>query len=137
MTSNYIIFYENFKSWIYYWIEITSNIDKQQKLWLNKNNDIGCVSSYTELMCSLFDDLNFDEFVETMIYELNFPDKLKIELVDLKNALHNYTPEDENRDDLVINDLKWLEVVEKAKKVIFTWNKLKKEYKLLDIDKIL
>jgi len=33
-----------------------SDINLQRKLWLNENNDTGLISSYVEVMCSLFDD---------------------------------------------------------------------------------
>jgi hypothetical protein len=42
-----------------------SDLDLQRKLWLNENNDTGLISSYDELMCSLFDDSKCDsEFTE-------------------------------------------------------------------------
>lgn len=33
-----------------------SDITLQKKLWLNQNNNTGLLSSYSELMCRLFDD---------------------------------------------------------------------------------
>jgi hypothetical protein len=47
-----------------------SDITLQRKMWLNEGNDRREISSYAELMNSLFDDYNFDSFIETGTYKL-------------------------------------------------------------------
>ena len=39
-----------------------SDLELQKKLWLNENNETGLISSYTELMCRLFDDNKIEDF---------------------------------------------------------------------------
>lgn len=97
--------------------------------WLNENNTDGGVSSYVELMCSLFDDLKFDEFVENTASTLGFSDELINLLCDFRDELRNYIAEDDNYDEAIIKDLNWQIVVKKAQKVIVAWNKYKQVFK--------
>lgn len=61
-----------------------SNLDLQRKLWLNENNDTGLISSYVELMCSLFDDFHFDDFVDKTSSEVGLSEKAILELKKLR-----------------------------------------------------
>ena len=56
-------------------IEEASSIKQQKMYWLNENNVEGYISSYIELMCTLFDDFDFDDFVKNMACRLGFPPK--------------------------------------------------------------
>lgn len=69
-------------------------------------------------MCSLFDDLKFDDFVENTASTLGFSDELI-----------NYIAEDDNDDEAIIKDPNWQIVVKKAQNVIVVWNKYKEVYK--------
>ena len=60
--------------------EKASSIKQQRMYWLNENNVEGYISSYIELMCTLFDDFDFDDFVKNTACCLGFPPKL-IELL--------------------------------------------------------
>ena len=52
--------------YIYKKIIELSDLGLQRKLWLNEKNDTGLISSYSELMSSLFDDFNFDDFLSQL-----------------------------------------------------------------------
>ena len=97
--------------------------------WLNENNTDGGVSSYVELMCSLFDDLKFDEFVENTASTLGFSDELINSLRDFRDELRNYIAEDDNDDEAIIKDPNWQIVVKKAQNAIVVWNKYKQASK--------
>ena len=116
---------KNFLPWIYYWIKEASDIKQQKMYWLNENNTDGGVSSYIELMCSLFDDLNFDDFVENTAPALGFSVELISLLRDFRDELKNYIAEDDNDDEAIIKDPNWQIVVKKAQNVIVVWNKYK------------
>ena len=120
---------KNFLPWIYSWIREASDIKQQKMHWLNENNTDGGVSSYVELMCSLFDDLKFDDFVENTAFTLGFSDELINLLCDFRDELRNYIAEDDNYDEAIIKDLNWQIVVKKAQKVIVAWNKYKQVFK--------
>lgn len=113
----------NFLPWIYYWIKEASDIQQQKMHWLNENNIDGGISSYIELMCSLFDDLKFDDFVENIALAFGFSVELVSLLRDFRDELKNYIADDDNDDEAIINDPNWQIVVKKAQNVIVAWNK--------------
>ena len=106
------------------WIENTyrdilelSDLDKQKKSWLG--NDPNYVSSYVEIMCKLFDDDNFDIFIEE--YEkLGLSYKLVKELEKLRELLNQYE-EGKKTDNEIIEDPLWGLVVNQAKNVLNNW----------------
>lgn len=100
-----------------------SDLNIQQKLWLNINNSTGYISSYDELMCSLFDDLNFDNFIDELATNLGFSQKIIAELNVLRGLLKNY--ENINSDKLILEDPKWRKIIEQGKLVIKLWPKEK------------
>lgn len=120
---------KKFLPWIYYWIKEASDIKQQKMHWLNEDNIDGGVSSYVELMCSLFDDLKFDDFVENTVSTLGFSDELINSLHDFRDELRNYIAEDDNDDEAIIKDPNWQIVVKKAQNVIVVWNKYKQASK--------
>ncbi|MDA3076832.1 hypothetical protein OFO12_05540 [Campylobacter sp. JMF_04 NA10] len=116
---------KNFLPWIYYWIKEISDIKQQKMHWLNENNIDNGVSSYIEIMCSLFDDLKFDDFVENTAPALGFSVKLISLLRDFRDGLKNYIAEDDNDDEAIIKDPNWQIVVKKAQNVIVAWDEYK------------
>lgn len=106
---------------IYNSIKELSNLELQRKLWLNENNDTGLISSYNEVMCRLFDDDGFDDFIDYSSAELSLPNSLIIELNKLRNLLNDY--KEKTTDQEIIEDSKWLEIVNQAKKVLEKWDK--------------
>jgi hypothetical protein len=91
----------------------------QRQLWLNEDNDTGLISSFSELMCSLFDDFGFDDFVNFRAAENGLPNSLIIELSILRDLLNVYIEKGSDED--IINDPEWQKIVEQAKKVIEEW----------------
>ena len=51
-------------------IEELSSVDLQEKMWLNQNNDTGRISSYAELMCSLYDDCFLELVLKKAIMDM-------------------------------------------------------------------
>lgn len=101
-------------------LEISSR-KLQDELWLGKNPK-KC-SSFTEVMCRLFDDNNFENFINFSVYEIGFSPKLIEELKLLSVKLDNYLELID--DEKIINDPNWEEVRKVAKKVIALWDKEK------------
>ena len=91
--------------------------------WLNENNVEGYISSYTELMCTLFDDFDFDDFIKNAACRLGFPPKLIELLQEFRDAIKNYQAKDETDDRAIIEDSNWHIVVEKARDAIKEWEK--------------
>lgn len=104
---------------IYRLINELSNLSLQRKLWLNENNDTGLISSYSELMCSLFDDYDIDSFLDYEAVELGLSKKLIYELEELRESLNRY--HEKGSDEEIINDPEWKLIVDQAKKIIDRW----------------
>jgi len=106
------------------WIENTyrdiielSDLNKQKKSWLG--NDPNYVSSYVEIMCKLFDDNNFDIFIDES-EKLGLPYKLVNELKKLRELLNLYE-EGNKTDKEIIEDPLWILIVIQAKIVLDNW----------------
>ena len=93
-----------------------SDLCLQKKLWLNKNNNTGQISSYVELMCRLFDDNNFDDFIDNKTHEMNFDKEVIYELKNLRTLLNNYS--EKFTDAEIIKDPKWENISLQAKKIM-------------------
>jgi hypothetical protein len=111
----------NMTQHIYRLIGELADISLQRKLWLNENNDTGLMSSYSELMCSLFDDLGFDGFIDDEATKIGLSKGLIFKLSGLRASLNSYDEKD--TDEGIISDPEWRKVVEQAKAVIEEWNK--------------
>lgn len=81
-----------------------SNKARLYNLWFVGTNGI---SSYVELMCTLFDDFAFDEFVDNEIKQIGISTQY-----DESNKMQ--------RD--IINDPKWEMIMMQAKLVITFWD---------------
>ncbi|MCH6201540.1 hypothetical protein MMU07_18305 [Aquiflexum sp. LQ15W] len=106
---------------IYRMISQLSDLSLQRKLWLNENKDTGLISSYTELMCSLFDDFNFDDFIDNRACKIGLSNSVIFELNKLRELLNNYNQKDS--DEEIIGDVVWRNVVDQAKTVLREWDK--------------
>jgi hypothetical protein len=106
---------------IYRMIVELASLSLQRKLWLNENNDTGFISSYSELMCSLFDDFGFDDFVEESATKIGLSKSLIFELSKLRELLNIY--DEKGSDEEIINDPEWKKIVEQAKIVIKEWGR--------------
>jgi GDP-D-mannose dehydratase len=98
-----------------------SDLSLQRKLWLNENNDTGLISSYVEVMCRLFDDNRFDDFIDNTASKIGLSSSTIFELHKLRELLNNYSKKEV--DEEVIADSDWGQVVEQAKTVIKEWEK--------------
>lgn len=98
-----------------------SDIEMQRDRWLSGNQKNGYISSYVELMCSLFDDFNFDVFIKKTAYECGLSESTIIELNKLRDLLDNYN--EKNSDEEILNDPEWNKIVNHAKKVVLMWDK--------------
>ena len=107
---------------IYRIIVEMANLSFQRKLWLNENNDTGLISSYAELMSSLFDDFNFDDFVDNGAEQNGLPSSLISELSKLRLLLNSYI--EKESDEEIINDPEWKKIVEQAKEVVKVWDEI-------------
>lgn len=101
-------------------IKELSDLNLQRKLWLNENNDTGLISSYVEVMCRLFDDNKFDDFINLIAPKVGLSQELIFELNKLRYLLDNYT--EKETDEQIINDPEWKIIVLQAKNVLKEWN---------------
>jgi hypothetical protein len=102
-------------------VELAS-LSLQRKLWLNENNDTGLISSFYELMSSLFDDFGFDDFIDNRATKVGLSNSLIFELNKLRELLNSYN--EKESDEEIINDPEWKNIVEQAKMVIKEWDKI-------------
>lgn len=93
-----------------------SDTEFQHRVWVHGEGPE--VSSYSELMCGFFDDFSFDSFVEDSWEELHLSESLRSELRHIKSLLTDYNKEDSMDDEQIVNDPKWLEIVEEAKNAL-------------------
>ncbi len=93
-----------------------SCVDLQRKLWLNENNTTGLVSSYAEVMNTLFDDFGFDNFIDCVAPELGMPDSTLIALNKLRESLNRYVEKGSDRE--IIDDPEWKEITRQAQDVL-------------------
>lgn len=112
---NYKIINENIIEEINKKIYEISDIKLQRKLWLNEDNDTGDISSFEELMSSLFDDLCFNDYVN----EISNSNINKQDIIKLKNMLEEYKEKDSN--EKIIEAPEWIKISKQAKLVIFQY----------------
>lgn len=96
-----------------------SDLRMQRKLWLNESNHTGLISSYVELMCRLFDDNQFDDFIDNQASNIGLSKNQIIELDKLRGYLKNYI--EKNTDSEIIDDPNWKKVVDQANFVTTIW----------------
>lgn len=104
---------------IYNDIKEISDIDYQKRAWCN-NSKYEC-SYYIEIMCRLFDDDNFDMFIDNNAKDYGFDSSFIVLLNQLRNMLNNYI--EKNSDIEIITDPKWIKIALHAKKIICLWDK--------------
>ena len=92
-----------------------SDLDKQRNSWLG--NDPNYVSSYVKIMCRLFDDNDFDNFIDIESDKLGVSYTLVTELKKLRELLNQYE-EGDKTDKEIIEDPLWVLIVNQAKIVI-------------------
>lgn len=106
---------------IHFMIEGLSDIEQQKRVWLGFAENI--VSTYSEDLCMLFDDYDFNEFIENWEKE-NLDKNILKELILFRDKLDLYNHKVLNNNwhnEEILKDPKWLDVVSQAKKVIEIW----------------
>ncbi len=74
----------------------------------------------TEVMCMLFDNFNFDDFIDKTSSEIGLSTSLIFELNKLRSLLNNY--KEKESDEEILNDPEWGNIIEQAKIVIKEWD---------------
>lgn len=108
-------------------IEELSSVDLQEKMWLNRNNDTGRISSYAELMCSLYDDCFLELVLKKAMEKYGCSNNALNELYKLSSLLDNYDEPYTNGhidDELIIKDSNWQVIVKQAQRVLANWNQI-------------
>lgn len=90
----------------------------QEESWLG--NDPNKCSSFTEVMCRLFDDNRVDDFLRSTVHEIGFSQEIILVLKELVIKLNNYS--ELQTDSEIINDPKWEDIRKIARKVIALWD---------------
>jgi hypothetical protein len=96
-------------------IKDISDIEFQREAWLGKNPNI--VSSYDEVINTLYDDNDFERYIEhykslngnTVLYRL---------LNTLNRLINDYNIKSVENDSIILEDPKWIDITEKAKEII-------------------
>lgn len=106
-------------------IEELSSVDLQEKMWLNQKNDTGRISSYAELMCSLYDDLNLELVLKKAMEKYGHSNNALTELYKLNSLLNDYEEPYTNGcvdDEQIIKDSNWQVIVKQAQRVLANWD---------------
>jgi hypothetical protein len=104
-----------------------SSLDLQEKMWLNQNNDTGYISSYAELMCTLYDDINLELVLRKAMEKYGHSNNALNELYKLNSLLDNYEEPYTNGhidDELIIKDPNWQVIIKQAQTVLANWNQI-------------
>ncbi|MBC7425381.1 MAG: hypothetical protein H7321_02500 [Bacteroidia bacterium] len=105
---------------IYNKIAELADLNLQRKLWLNEENNTGFISSYVELICSLFDDFNFADFIDITAPKIDLSNTFFSELNKLRDLLNKYHEKESDLE--IINDPEWRKIVEQANIVLKMWH---------------
>lgn len=91
-----------------------ANHEFQERVWVRGEGPE--VSSFTEAICRLFDDYNFDDFLDEHWHNFGFSSQLYPMLDELRNRLNEY--EEKETDAEIVRDERWDEIREFAKVVL-------------------
>ena len=108
-------------------IEELSSVDLQEKMWLNQNNDTGRISSYAELMCSLYDDCFLELVLKKAMEKYGHSNNALNGLYKLSSLLNDYEEPYTNGcvdDELIIKDSNWQVIVKQAQTVLANWDQI-------------
>src|SRR5262245_31122791 len=88
---------------IYFNVLELSDLEKQKTLWLGRDADH--TSSYVEIMCRLFDDNKFDNFIDTDGVKAGVSQEVIVALDRLRMLLNDYKEKDTDAE--ILADPKW------------------------------
>lgn len=83
------------------------------------------MSSYGELINSLFDDYGFDQFLDVEAKEWGVPFEIIAELNDIRSMLNEYVDVQNKRhltSRQILSDPEWLKIVNKTKAIMEKWD---------------
>ena len=110
---------------IYGYIHEIASEDIQRRRWLN--NDLFEISSFSEIMCRLFDDDHFEDFLRDGNTLKQFSSDTIRKLTELKDMLNNY--QEKSSDAEIVDDFKWKEIGSKAGDVLKSWDEDMKSFR--------
>lgn len=93
-----------------------SDIEFQRETWLGKSPYF--ISSYIETVSTLFDDNDFERYVE-YYKSIYGADNLYSEFESLIMMVNQYN--EPNSDELILKDEKWILITKKGKEIINKW----------------
>ncbi len=102
-----------------------SDIALQRKIWLNEDNDTGKMSSYAELINSLFDDYGFDQFLDKEAIEWGVPSNIVEQLDGVRSMLNVYIDRENKKprtERQILSDPEWLQIVDRTKEIMNKWD---------------
>jgi len=102
-----------------------SDVTLQRKIWLNENNDTGKMSSYAELINSLFDDYGFDQFLDGEAIEWGVPPDIVEQLDGVRSMLNEYVDVQNGRHQTsrqILSDPEWLKIINRTKEIMNKWD---------------
>ena len=116
-NENYILWSEN----IFNTIKYLSDLELQKLTWSGKHPEF--VSSFTETLASLYDDLDFERFISyyQLIEGVDGSYKLMSELNELIKQFKEFGYETESNDngyELILSNSNWIEITKKALKFV-------------------
>jgi hypothetical protein len=94
------------------------SLELQRRRWLGEDTR---VSSYTELMCGLFDDCDIEEFSKNVLGTDPRLLDLKHAVDDLISVLNTYNEADRSDADILI-DPQWVEITDQGAAVLKLWD---------------
>ncbi|QIK53388.1 hypothetical protein G7051_03095 [Dysgonomonas sp. HDW5B] len=110
------------KMWInniYNTIKYYSDMNILSDAWLGSNKESS--SCFDEDVSLLFDSFCFDDFINE-VRNKDISKDLLWYLIEFRNMLDSYNKPESNLPLDILNDPKWLEIVNKAKEVIEHWD---------------
>jgi hypothetical protein len=109
-------------------IKDLSDIELQKSTWSGKHPKF--ISSFSETLARLYDDLDFKRYIEYYKSKNNIDRIYRLfeELNRMINDFKDYGYETELKKDgfsTILNDKKWISITEKANEILIEWNKAK------------
>lgn len=97
-----------------------SSVDIQKEKWI-LGTGTG-ISSYVELMNRLYDDDDFEKFLQEEIMLMGVSEAFISCLKDLSMMLNSYIDKGQSKEQ-IIEDEDWIKITEKAKEALSFWNR--------------
>ena len=86
-------------------LEEISDVEFQERVWVRGEGPE--VSSYSDLMCGLFDDFSFDAFLDESWGQFDLSETLHEELLRIRSQLNQFDPGNPMNSEKIVNDPMW------------------------------